>query len=229
MGINCSDLTPQKSTSSTQIKLRAFKWGYKRGRKKSPQKDYSQITFTIIVPKFSLDNSIYINSLECSIFIFCSISRYQFSVNRAISDSFRDVGSHPPRDARHRAMTEMSHLPPSMKLTLCLPSQPACIWICVFTHKKMLLLTKTFKLRKGKRLIHKNTQSFEHKFVPLTFLTQPGFSDGSDAEQSACSVGDLGSISGFRRSPGGGHGNPSSILAWRIPWTEESGRLQSLG
>ena len=22
---------------------------------------------------------------------------------------------------------------------------------------------------------------------------------------------------------------PSSILAWRIPWTEESGRLQSLG
>ena len=23
--------------------------------------------------------------------------------------------------------------------------------------------------------------------------------------------------------------NPSSILAWRIPWIEESGRLQSLG
>jgi len=22
---------------------------------------------------------------------------------------------------------------------------------------------------------------------------------------------------------------PSSILAWRIPWTEESGRLQSMG
>ena len=31
------------------------------------------------------------------------------------------------------------------------------------------------------------------------------------------------------RSPGGGHGNPSSILAWRIPWTEEPGRLQSIG
>ena len=25
------------------------------------------------------------------------------------------------------------------------------------------------------------------------------------------------------RSPGGGNGNPSSILAWRIPWTEEPG------
>ena len=23
------------------------------------------------------------------------------------------------------------------------------------------------------------------------------------------------------RSPGGGHGNPSSILAWKIPWTEK--------
>ena len=29
--------------------------------------------------------------------------------------------------------------------------------------------------------------------------------------------------------PGGGNGNPFSILAWKIPWTEESGRLQSMG
>ena len=26
-----------------------------------------------------------------------------------------------------------------------------------------------------------------------------------------------------------GMATPSSILAWRIPWTEETGRLQSLG
>ena len=31
------------------------------------------------------------------------------------------------------------------------------------------------------------------------------------------------------RSPGGGHSNHSSILAWRIPWTEELGGLQSIG
>ena len=31
------------------------------------------------------------------------------------------------------------------------------------------------------------------------------------------------------RSPGGGHGNPLHILAWRIPWTEKPGRLQSIG
>ena len=26
-------------------------------------------------------------------------------------------------------------------------------------------------------------------------------------------------------TPGGGHGTHSSILAWRIPWTEERGEL----
>ena len=31
---------------------------------------------------------------------------------------------------------------------------------------------------------------------------------GSDGEESACNVGDLGSIPGLGRSPGGGHGNP---------------------
>ena len=32
----------------------------------------------------------------------------------------------------------------------------------------------------------------------------------------------------LERSPGGGNGN-SNILARRIPWTEEPGRLQSMG
>ena len=40
-------------------------------------------------------------------------------------------------------------------------------------------------------------------------------------KESACNVGDLGSVLGSRRSPGGGHGNPLQYLAWRIPWTEE--------
>ena len=34
------------------------------------------------------------------------------------------------------------------------------------------------------------------------------FSGGSDGKESACNVGDLGSIPGLERSPGGGHGNP---------------------
>ena len=36
-------------------------------------------------------------------------------------------------------------------------------------------------------------------------------------------------ISETGRSPGGGNGNPLSVLAWKIPWTEEPGRLQSTG
>ena len=35
-----------------------------------------------------------------------------------------------------------------------------------------------------------------------------GFPGGSDGEESVCSVGDLGSIPGLGRSPGGGRGNP---------------------
>ena len=40
---------------------------------------------------------------------------------------------------------------------------------------------------------------------------------------------DVGSIPGLGRPPGEGHDNPLSILAWRIPWTEKPGRLQSTG
>jgi len=37
-------------------------------------------------------------------------------------------------------------------------------------------------------------------------------------------------IPGLGRSPGEGNGSThSSILAWRIPWTEEPGGLQSMG
>ena len=31
---------------------------------------------------------------------------------------------------------------------------------------------------------------------------------GSDGKESACNVGDLGSVPGLGRSPGGGHGKP---------------------
>ena len=34
------------------------------------------------------------------------------------------------------------------------------------------------------------------------------FPGGSDGKESSCSVGDLGSILGLGRSPGGEHGNP---------------------
>ena len=47
-------------------------------------------------------------------------------------------------------------------------------------------------------------------------------------KESACNAsytGDTDSVPGLGRSPGEGNGSHSSILAWRIPWTEESGGL----
>ena len=68
------------------------------------------------------------------------------------------------------------------------------------------------------------------------------FPGDSVGKESACTAGDLGSIPGSGRSLGegihfsgssipGSHSSipHSSILAWRIPWTEEPGGLQSLG
>ena len=46
---------------------------------------------------------------------------------------------------------------------------------------------------------------------------------------NAGDAGDVGSILESRRSPGNGKDPHSSILAWKIPWTEESGRLQLVG
>ena len=50
-----------------------------------------------------------------------------------------------------------------------------------------------------------------------------------NSKESACNRGDLGLIPGLGRSLEKGKTTHSSILAWRIPWTEEPGRLQSMG
>ena len=56
-----------------------------------------------------------------------------------------------------------------------------------------------------------------------------GFPGGSVGKESACNAGDPGSIPGWGVSPGDGNGNPFHILTWKIPGTEEPGRLQSMG
>ena len=56
-----------------------------------------------------------------------------------------------------------------------------------------------------------------------------GFPGGLDGKEATCDAGDLGSIPGWGRSPGGGNGTHSSVLAWRIPWTEEPDGLQFMG
>ena len=50
----------------------------------------------------------------------------------------------------------------------------------------------------------------------------------SDSKEPACNAGDLGLIPGFGRSLEKGMTTHSSILAWRIPWTEEPGESMGL-
>ena len=69
--------------------------------------------------------------------------------------------------------------------------------------------------------------SLSNSVIVISFM---GFPDGSAGKESACNArntADVGSIPGSGRSPGDGNGNHSSILAWKIPWTEGPGELQS--
>ena len=71
-----------------------------------------------------------------------------------------------------------------------------------------------------------------HLFEPIYYVNL-GFPGGSSGKESACNAGDTGETS---LTPGVGRfpleevmATHSSILAWRIWWTEEPGRLQSIG
>ena len=63
----------------------------------------------------------------------------------------------------------------------------------------------------------------------LTVRNVWGFLGGSDGKESACNAGDPGLIPELRKSPEEGMATHASILAWRIPGTEEPGKLQSKG
>ena len=51
----------------------------------------------------------------------------------------------------------------------------------------------------------------------LVLISIKGFPGGSDSKESACNVGDLGSIPGLGRSPGGGHGSPIQYFCQENP------------
>jgi len=87
----------------------------------------------------------------------------------------------------------------------------------------------------------KNMGEATHFCLPLSFSSDVsndpnsssviplyGLLDGARGRKPihAGDVRDMGSIPGSGRFSGATH---SSILAWRIPWTEETGGLQSVG
>ena len=56
-----------------------------------------------------------------------------------------------------------------------------------------------------------------------------GFPGSSAVKNLPANAGVAGSVPVSGRSPGEGMATHSRILAWRIPWTEEPGGLQSMG
>ena len=65
--------------------------------------------------------------------------------------------------------------------------------------------------------------------VLVSYCYITGFRHGSVVKNLPANARDTGSIVGLGRSPGEGNGTHSSVLAWRIPWREEPGGLQSVG
>ena len=72
--------------------------------------------------------------------------------------------------------------------------------------------------------------------IDLSITYAWGFPGDSDGTESACNEGDPGSVPGSELGLGLWEGPlekemeaHSSIPAWRIPWTEEPGGLQSMG
>ena len=65
----------------------------------------------------------------------------------------------------------------------------------------------------------------------LIHIFPRGLLDGSSGKEPTANAGDvrdMGLIPGLGRSPEEGMATHSNILAWRIPWTEEPGRLHSI-
>ena len=60
-------------------------------------------------------------------------------------------------------------------------------------------------------------------------IVSEGFPGGSDGKESVHNAGDLGSIPGRKDPLEKEIATHSNILAWRIPWAEEPGGLQSVG
>ena len=63
--------------------------------------------------------------------------------------------------------------------------------------------------------------------LQIDVTSESGEVRGVSNPKVACNSGDLGLIPGLGRSPG--EGTHSSILAWRIPWTEKLDGLLSMG
>ena len=108
---------------------------------------------------------------------------------------------------------------------------PSCLWD--------LIQNQYFVLQAGRKTEHKvNSTVFSIKWkilIPINISKLcicMGFPGGSSGKEFATNAGDVRHVVGSlgQEDPlEEGTATHSSILAWRIPWTVEPGRLQSIG
>ena len=93
-------------------------------------------------------------------------------------------------------------------------------------HQKLCTRNHYFKISSSFYMSLENQQS---KFLFTYHLDHWGFPCSSFGKESASSAGDLGLIPRSGTSPRDGIGNPLQYSCLENPWTEEPGRLQSMG
>ena len=105
------------------------------------------------------------------------------------------------------------------------------IWPSNFTPRYIPKRNKNTDLTR--RLVHKCLQQ-QQSYLSFYYTSQMLWASQvalvvKNTPANAGYIRDACSVPGLGRSPGGGHGNPLHILAWRIPWTEEHSWLQCRG
>ena len=72
-------------------------------------------------------------------------------------------------------------------------------------------------------------KSLNDDYIIRGYRLEESFLAGSEGKEYAYNAGALGSIPGQEDPLEKGMATHSSILAWQIPWTKKSGRLQFMG
>ena len=96
-------------------------------------------------------------------------------------------------------------------------------------HTKYLWFQNTLSIFSYFTISHFPLFSQSNLLVLQYTVLNIGLPGGSKDKESTCHARDLGLVSGPGRFSGKKNSNPLNFLAWRILWTEESGRLQSMG
>ena len=103
-------------------------------------------------------------------------------------------------------------------------------FLCCKADKKTYLVFQKVNVVRKRRDKQKSLLFFSTGTMKsLLFSLIMGFPGGSEVRNSPANEGEVGVIPGSGESLEEGMATHSSILAWRLPWTEEPGGLQSMG